>query len=90
MYLFIAIFGVVITALVEATVAKAANCVDNVEERGQRNCVLLHLKTQRGKTNVKLPTIQTEVPQMQFYYLLLSYFGYTKHCIIKRAVGYML
>ena len=51
MYLFIAIFGVVIAALVEAAVAKAAYRVDNVEERGQRNCVLLLLKTERVERN---------------------------------------
>lgn len=52
-YLFVAIFGVVITALVEATVAKAAYCVDNFKKRGQRDCVLLLLKTEKVESNLK-------------------------------------
>lgn len=44
--LFIASSGVLETALSEAAVPKAAHGVDNLEERGQRNCVLLLLETQ--------------------------------------------
>lgn len=33
-------------ALVEATVAKAADCVDNFKKLRQRNCVLLLLETE--------------------------------------------
>ncbi len=56
MYLFIAIFGIIITALVEAAVAKAAYCVDDFKKRGQRNCVLLLLKAEEVKSRNQAKT----------------------------------
>lgn len=50
MYLFIAIFGIVISVLVEETVAKAPQCVDNFKKCGHRNGVLLLL---RRRTEIK-------------------------------------
>lgn len=43
--LFIAIFGIIITALFKATVPKAAQCADDLKKCGHRNLVLGRLMT---------------------------------------------
>lgn len=49
--LFIAIFGIMKTTLLEAAVSKAAKCVDNFENCGQRKRVLLLLRTGKMLNN---------------------------------------
>lgn len=64
--LLIASSGVLVTALSEAAVPKAAHSVHHFEERGQRNCVLLLLKTQEVKryatyTTTKISKLPTNL-----------------------------
>lgn len=61
--------------LVEATVAKAAYCVDNLEEHRQRNRVLLLLET-KEKGKVANNTNRTST---KHFFLLF--------CIVKRTVA---
>lgn len=44
-YLFVVIFGIMVMALIKATVAKAAYCADNLKKIRQRNHILFVLKT---------------------------------------------
>lgn len=62
MYLFIVVFGILVTALVEATVAKAAYCVDNFKKGGQRNCVLPLLKTEEVKRYIQKYKQKSSIP----------------------------
>lgn len=51
-HLFIAILGVAISALVEAAVPKAAECVNDFKKSGQRDTVLLLLRTKAERCRI--------------------------------------